>query len=66
MDTPPAQGQAYTGFWLSLLAVAMLSVSGYLGFRMVHRYKVGVPEEGLEGVRGEHPYTSPEPPKIGR
>ncbi len=64
LGAPPDPGQAYLGFWLSLLSAAILMVSGYLGYRMVHHYRVGVPEAG-ERV-GEHPFTSPEPPKIGR
>lgn len=41
-------GNQGTTFWLSLIAVAMLAVSGWLGAEMVHKHGVGVQADPAE------------------
>lgn len=41
---PPEPGTPWLGFWLSLVGVALLAVSGWLGWEMVYRYHMGVTE----------------------
>jgi uncharacterized membrane protein len=54
VEVPPTQGRISTGFWLSLIAVALLAVSGWLGWKMVYEYHVGVLEHpAARDVRGE-------------
>ena len=51
---PPEPGTPWLGFWLSLVAVALLAVSGWLGWEMVYRYHMGVvehPESKDEAAR---------------
>ena len=46
-------------FWLSVVGVGLLAVSGSLGWHMVYRYRVGVVEEPWEGA----PEREREPPE---
>jgi uncharacterized membrane protein len=43
-DAPPEPGATHLGFWLSLIGVAILAVSGWLGWAMVYEYHMGVLE----------------------
>src|SRR5690606_27765776 len=43
-DVPPEPGAPWLGFWLSLIGVVILVVSGWLGGEMVFKYHVGVVE----------------------
>jgi len=40
-----------TPVWLSLVAIAMLLVSGWLGGKLVYEHRVAVNTDGLEGER---------------
>lgn len=42
-DVPPRAG-IYGGFWLTLLGTALLAISGWMGWKMVQEYHVGVIE----------------------
>jgi len=51
---PPEPGTPWLGFWLSLVGVALLAVSGWLGWEMVYNYHLGVvehPESKDEAAR---------------
>jgi len=53
-SAPPDPGGTWLGFWLSLIGVALLAVSGWLGWEMVYRYHMGVvehPESKDEAAR---------------
>lgn len=53
-DTPPDPSGTYLGFWLTLIGVAILGVSGWLGWEMVYLYHMGVvehPESKDEAAR---------------
>ena len=53
-DVPPEPGAPWLGFWLSLIGVVILVVSGWLGGEMVFKYHVGVvehPESKDEAAR---------------
>lgn len=43
-EVPPEPGRLWLGFWLSLIGVVILGVSGWLGGEMVYNYHVGVIE----------------------
>jgi uncharacterized membrane protein len=60
-DVPPAQHQAYFGFWLSLVGVILLAPSGWLGWKMVYEYHCAVLEhpEALD----PEPTRTPLPPR---
>ena len=51
---PPIEG-AYLGFWLSLIGSALLAVTGWMGWKMVQEYHVGVLE---------HPEAKDPPPEM--
>lgn len=53
----PAPEGTYTGFWLSLIGVAILLISGWLGGTMVYEHHVGVLE---------HPEAKDIPPPEAR
>jgi uncharacterized membrane protein len=54
VEVPPAPNRISTGFWLSLIGVAVLAVSGWLGWKMVYEYHVAVLEHPeARDVRGE-------------
>ena len=50
-----------TPVWLSVLAVAMLLVSGWLGGKLVFEGGVGVDTEGLQGERRAEPRRATSP-----
>lgn len=41
---PPDPAGTYPGFWLTLVGVGLLAVSGWLGWKMVYEYHVAVLE----------------------
>lgn len=54
---PPAPEGTYAGFWLTLIAVGGLGVSGWLGWKMVYEYHMAVLE---------HPDAKDPEPRIRR
>ncbi len=48
-------------FWLTLVGVALLGVSGWLGWAMVYKHRVGVSEEEVPGI--ERRREAAEPPE---
>lgn len=51
----PSPDGTYLGFWLSLIGVALLAVSGWLGWMMVYEYHVAV----LEHPEAKDPWPTP-------
>ncbi|MFP4601192.1 MAG: DUF2231 domain-containing protein [Persicimonas sp.] len=49
-------------FWLTLAGAALLGVSGWLGWAMVYKYRVGVSDEEVPGI--ERRREAAEPPEL--
>ncbi|HET9985736.1 MAG TPA: DUF2231 domain-containing protein [Longimicrobiales bacterium] len=52
---PPPPTRTYLGFWLSLVAVVLLGIAGWLGGKMVFEYHVAV----LEHPEAKDPWPGP-------
>jgi len=57
-DPHHSHGTSDAGIWLSVLAVLMLAVSGWLGGKLVYVHGVAVDPSPAAAETGEHRYTA--------